>query len=127
MIKGPRNIRLIDIARYRFPITAITSILHRISGVIIFLLIPFVLWLLHASLVSPQSFLLVKDFMGSLWVCFGVWVVAVAAFYHLVAGIKHFIMDIGHLEEHGSGPKASWVVFILGIIGAIAMGVWILC
>lgn len=127
MSKGPRNINILDIARYRFPISAITSILHRISGILIFLLLPFTLWLLHASLVSPQSFLLVKDFMGSYWVCFGVWLMASSAFYHLVAGIKHLIMDMGHLEERRSGPIASFIVLVVGIIGAILIGVWILC
>jgi succinate dehydrogenase / fumarate reductase cytochrome b subunit len=113
--------------RYRFPIAAIASILHRISGLIIFLLIPFVLWLLRSSLASPQEFLLVQDFMGSLWVSVLVWVVASATFYHLLAGIKHLIMDMGHLEEKTTGRVASIVVLLLGIAGAILMGVWVLC
>lgn len=127
MIEGPRNIHLMDILRYRFPIAAIASILHRVSGIIVFLLIPFVLWLLHASLVSPQEFLLVKDFMGSFWISLLVWMVTSAMFYHFVAGIKHLIMDMGHLEEKVSGRTASLVVLILGIIGAILIGVWVLC
>jgi succinate dehydrogenase / fumarate reductase cytochrome b subunit len=127
MTKGPRNIHLTNIMRYRFPIAAIASILHRISGLIIFLLIPFVLWLLRSSLASPQEFLLVQDFMGSLWVSVLVWVVASATFYHLLAGIKHLIMDMGHLEEKTTGRVASIVVLLLGIAGAILMGVWVLC
>lgn len=127
MRQGPRNIHITDIARYRFPAAAIASILHRISGIIIFFLIPFMLWLLHASLVSPQEFLLVKFFMGSFWVSLLVWVLATATFYHLIAGIKHLIMDMGHLEEKVSGRTASVVVIILGVIVAILMGVWVLC
>ena len=127
MTKGPRNIHLTDIMRYRFPIVALASILHRISGLIIFLLIPFVLWLLRASLASPQEFLLVQDFMGSMWVSLLIWLVASATFYHLLAGIKHLIMDMGHLEEKNTGRIASIVVLLLGISGAILMGVWVLC
>lgn len=127
MTKGPRNIHLTNIMRYRFPLAAIASILHRISGLIIFLLIPFVLWFLHLSLVSPQEFLLVQDFMGSMWVSILVWLVASATFYHLLAGIKHLIMDMGHFEDKVTGRIASAVVLFLGISGAILMGVWILC
>ncbi len=127
MTKGPRNIHLTNIIGYRFPMVAIASILHRISGLIIFLLIPFVLWLLRLSLASPQEFLLVQDFMGSLWVSFLIWLVASATFYHLLAGVKHLIMDMGHLEEKSTGRIASIVVLLLGVSGAILMGVWVLC
>jgi succinate dehydrogenase / fumarate reductase cytochrome b subunit len=127
MIKGPHNIHLFDIMKYRFPLIAVTSILHRISGVLVFLLIPFVLWLLHASLVSPQEFLLIKVFMGSPWMGFLMWLVASATFYHLVAGFKHLLMDLGHVEEKISGRNASIVVLVLAAIGAVLIGVWIIC
>lgn len=128
MIKrGPRNIDLHSIAKYRFPLPALVSILHRLSGVILFLLIPFMLWMLHLSLSSQVSFLMVKDFLGSPVTAFFTWVFLSAFFYHLVAGIKHILMDMGFLEELHSSRVASVVVFALGVIGAVGIGVWILC
>lgn len=127
MIKGPRNIHITDIMRYRFPMTAIASILHRISGIIVFLFIPFILIWLHRSLESEQDFLLVKDFMGSFFMGFFIWVVLSAMFYHLIAGLKHLMMDIGHLEDKKSGTKGSLVVIILGVVMSLIIGVWIIC
>ncbi len=127
MIKrGPRNIDLHSIAKYRFPLPALVSILHRISGVILFLLIPFGLWMLHLSLTSQVSFLTVKDYMGSPVAAFFTWMLLSAFFYHLLAGIKHILMDMGFLEELHSSRIASVIVFALGIIGAVGIGVWIL-
>lgn len=49
----PVNLALLTI---RFPATAVASILHRASGVLVFLLIPFLLWALDRSLASPEGF-----------------------------------------------------------------------
>ena len=127
MAKGPRNIGVQSLIHYRFPLQALASILHRLSGVILFCLIPFVLWLLHLSLSSEASFLMVKDFMGSPVVAFFMWVALSALFYHLIAGIKHLLMDVGYFEEKTSSKVASIVVIILGCVAAIGIGVWIIC
>jgi succinate dehydrogenase / fumarate reductase cytochrome b subunit len=127
MAKGPRNISLAALMHYRFPLSAIASILHRISGVILFLMIPFTLWVLHLSLSSQAEFLLVKDYMGSPLVAFLMWVLLSALWYHLVAGLKHLLMDLGFCEEKASGQMASVTVMVLGALGAIGIGVWIIC
>ncbi len=127
MVKGPRNIGITSLMKYRFPVNALVSILHRLSGVILFLLIPFILWILHLSLSSQAYFLMVKDFFGSPIVMFLTWVVLSALYYHIVAGVKHLLMDMGYFEEKCSGRVASIVVMILGIIGVIGIGVWIVC
>lgn len=127
MMKGPRNIHITDIMRYRFPLPAIASILHRISGIIVFLAIPFILILLHRSLETEQDFLLVKDFMGSFFMGLFIWIILSAMFYHLIAGIRHLIMDMGHLEDKETGVKGSLVVLILGVVMSLLIGVWIIC
>ena len=127
MSTGPRNVRIIDLLKYRLPITGIVSILHRMSGIILFLFIPFVLWLLHHSLISQQEFLLVKDFMGSLWVSGVIWLVLSALWYHVIAGLKHLLMDVGYFEGKCSGRVGSSIVLLLGIVGIIGIGVWVLC
>ena len=124
---GSRNIGIISLLGYRFPLAAIASILHRISGVVLFLLIPFSLWILHLSLASQMSFLMVKDYLGSPVVAFLIWVMLSALFYHLIAGLKHLLMDMGCFEEKVSGKVASSLVLIIGIVGTIGIGVWMLC
>ncbi len=124
---GPRNIGLTTILRYRFPLAAVASILHRISGVILFLLIPFVLWMLHLSLSSQMQFLMVKDFLASPAIEFFMWLLLSALFYHIIAGIKHLLMDMGYFEEKFSARLVSLIVIILGLVGAVGIGVWVLC
>lgn len=127
MAKGPRNIDPKSLMQYRFTLIALASILHRLSGVILFFLIPFVLWLLHLSLSSEANFLLVKDFMGSPVVAFFMWMTLSALFYHLIAGTKHLLMDAGYFDEKTSGKMASIVVIILGIVATFGIGVWMIC
>jgi succinate dehydrogenase / fumarate reductase cytochrome b subunit len=127
MTQGPRNIGIHSLMKYRFPVNALASILHRLSGVILFLLIPFILWTLHLSLSSQASFLLVKDYFGSPIMMFLSWVVLSALYYHLIAGVKHLLMDMGYFEEKHSGRLASIFVLVLGVVGVVGIGVWIIC
>ncbi len=122
---GPRNISVGHLLHYRFPITAIASILHRISGVILFLFIPFLLWVLDLSLRANQSFAnLVLHFQNG-FVRFFLWVFLSALIYHFLAGIKHLFMDMGYFEKMCSGKAASMVVIIVSIVLIIALGVWL--
>ena len=51
-----RNIHITDIVRYRLPLAGIVSILHRISGALMFLLMPFIIWMFDASVTSEISY-----------------------------------------------------------------------
>ena len=88
----PKNLELQTI---HFPLPAITSILHRISGVIIFVGIAILLFLLAESLRSEQGFANVQQWLTAPLVKFVVWGILAGLLYHLIAGIKHLIMDTG--------------------------------
>lgn len=120
--KGPRNIGLSSIVHYRFPVTAISSILHRISGILLFILVPFVVWVLDLSLRSASSFHEVKATLAG-WAGFFVWVFISALAYHLFAGVRHLLMDVGLGESKVSGRIGSYLVIILGILFAVIFGV----
>jgi succinate dehydrogenase / fumarate reductase cytochrome b subunit len=105
---------------------AIVSILHRISGIILFLLIPFMIWLLDHSLCSSNSFINLKIYFDSFTVRFLVWLLLSALIYHLLAGIKHLFMDVGLLETIKSSYWSSVVVFGLSFIIIVSLGVGIL-
>lgn len=126
-LHGPRNIGIFSLMRYRFPFAAISSILHRLSGVILFIMIPFMLWMLHLSLISEASFLMVKDYFAAPWVEFLVWISLSALFYHFIAGLRHLLMDMGFCEEKISGKISGLIVIVLGLLGTIGIGVWIIC
>jgi len=106
----------------RSPI-AIASILHRISGIILFLLIPVMLWLLQTSLASPESFLTVFD---NVFLRFLAWIFVAATAYHFVMGVKHLFADNGQNEELKSARTASFVSFVIAAILIVASFVWVM-
>ena len=104
---------------------AIASILHRLSGVIVFLLVPVLLWLLDKSLSSAEGFAQVQAIFASFIVRFIVWVFVAGLIFHFIAGVRHLIADMGVAEELQSGRIAATISLILSAIGIIAAFVWI--
>lgn len=104
---------------------AIASILHRISGVIVFLLIPVLLYLLQGSLASAESFEHVRtDVLGSLPVRGLVFVTLAALIFHFVAGIKHLIMDFGLGETLQGGRALSWAALAVSAFLIAIAFIW---
>lgn len=111
----------LDLQTIRFPITAIASILHRVSGVITFVSIGILLWLLAKSLSSPIGFAEAVDIVDGFFVKFILWGILTALAYHIVGGVRHLIMDLGYFEELESGEKSAKVAFIVtGILSLLA-------
>lgn len=104
---------------------AIASILHRISGVIVFLLVPVLLCLLDRSLSSPEGFAQVQQIFSNIAVRLVVWVFVAGLIYHFIMGIKHLFADMGCNEELQSGRTAATISLVLSVIGIIAAFVWI--
>ena len=120
--KRPVNI---DFRTIRLPLPAITSILHRISGAFIFVGIALLLYLLDTSLSSDAGFRLVGELMDNLVVKLLTWTVVAGLLYHLVAGIKHLLMDMGIGETlSGSRTGAKLVIAVSAVLIVIA-GVWL--
>lgn len=109
----------------RFPMPAIVSILHRISGVFLFLLIPFILWALSLSLESSQQFEQMILFLTSPLSKFIIWVLLSAFIYHFVAGIRHLLLDIGIGEELRSGTLGAYLTLGLSVGLIILSGIWL--
>lgn len=118
----PKNLDLITL---RFPLPAITSILHRISGVFIFAAVAVLLWLLAESLSSEQGFSNVQQWLSLAPVKLVLWAIVAGLLYHLVAGIKHLFMDIGIGETLEGGRQGAHLVVIVSAILIVAAGVWI--
>lgn len=98
--KTPRHINPLVV---RIPLTALVSIMHRVSGILVFLLLPFFLSVLAKSLASPEAFAQVKA-SAEAPVCQGiVWIFFSALLFHLLAGIRHLLMDV-HI---GGGLRAA--------------------
>lgn len=124
-IKKSRPVNL-ELQTIRFPQTAIASILHRISGVITFISITILLWLLNLSLSSSDGFTTAVSITNSFFVKFILWGILTALFYHMVLGIRHILMDLGYFEEMESGLFSAKVSFVIVAILALFAGgiVW---
>ncbi len=115
----------LNLFQFKFPVTAIASILHRMSGVILFLALPFLLWGLQLSLQSAKDFERLQTLMTGPVIKLIVWAVLVALFYHLIAGIRHLLMDMHVADGKQSGRYMAWLVILISVVFAVFLGVCI--
>lgn len=115
----------LDVNLTNMPLTAVTSILHRISGIVLFVGSAILLSLLSCSLDSAEGFNETVQLMQGGLVKFVVWGIVVALLYHLVAGIRHLGMDLGMGEDLETALMGSKVVLVVSAVLAVLAGVWI--
>jgi succinate dehydrogenase / fumarate reductase cytochrome b subunit len=111
-----RNIHVFkDLPHYRLPPGGMVSILHRISGFLLFLLLPFVLYLLEKSLMSELSFAHFKGIASHWFVKLIILTLAWAYLHHFCAGIRHLIMDAHIGLSKGGSRKTAISVFAVSL------------
>ncbi len=124
-MKENRPVNL-DLTTISLPITAITSILHRVSGVAIFFGMALFIYLFDKSFSSEASFNEIKAcIQGSLALRAAIWLVLTGLIYHAVAGVKHLIMDLGFGETLEGGKKMSSATLVIAVILVVLAGVWL--
>lgn len=115
----------LDLRTIKLPVTAYTSILHRISGVILFVGLIVLLYGLDMSLASEESFEELKACLTSPLAKLVIWGLLSALLYHLVAGIRHLIMDAGVGETLEGGKTGSKIVIAVAVVLIVLAGVWV--
>ncbi|KTC82179.1 succinate dehydrogenase, cytochrome b556 subunit [Legionella cherrii] len=120
--KRPVNL---DLGSLNYPPMAIASILHRISGVVLFLLLPIMLYIFGQSMQSEEAFTQVKSLLSHPAYKMILWAFGAAMIYHVLAGIRHLLMDMGFGEHLNAGRRSAVLVIILAIILSIFLGIWI--
>ncbi|EGU30832.1 succinate dehydrogenase cytochrome b556 subunit [Vibrio scophthalmi] len=111
----------LDLQTMHFPITAIASIVHRVAGVITFVAVGILLWLLSLSLSSPVGFMQAADLIDGWFVTFILWGILTALAYHIVGGVRHLLMDMGYFEELDTGALSAKVSFaVTGVLSLLA-------
>ncbi|GAB2993976.1 succinate dehydrogenase, cytochrome b556 subunit [Psychrosphaera aestuarii] len=123
-MKKQRPVNL-DLTTISMPATANASILHRITGVAMFFALIFVIVVWAISLQSAEGFELAKQLMqGVIGKIIAIGTLA-ALSYHIIGGIRHLIMDMGHWEELESGNLSAKLAIAIWIVTVILAGVWI--
>jgi succinate dehydrogenase / fumarate reductase cytochrome b subunit len=121
--RRPKNL---DLPTIRLPLPGILSILHRVSGAAMFLLLPFLLWLLQSSLTSPETFASAREVVGhplAKIVLLGlIW------FYmhHFCAGIRYLLLDLDKGVELEAARRSSQIVFAVSIALTLIIGAKVL-
>lgn len=119
-----RNINIFtDVRTYRLPAAGFVSILHRVSGLLMFLLLPFILWMFDNSLSSEISyeaftnaFVAGIGFVPAWFVKLVVLALSWAYLHHFIAGVRHLWMDATHSVSKQQGKSSAVVTLTLSLV-----------
>jgi succinate dehydrogenase / fumarate reductase cytochrome b subunit len=115
----------LNLLRIRFPVGAVTSIAHRLSGACLFLSLPFWIYLLDLSLTGAAGFAQALDILHSPLVRVGLLLVAWSFFHHLLAGLRFLLIDTGVGCRLQQARRSAWLVNVAGLAMAIACAGWL--
>lgn len=121
-MKKQRPVNL-DLTTIKMHPAANASILHRISGVAMVFAIGILLWALNLSLSSAEGFAQVEAMLDGVFFKLIIIGIIAAITYHLLAGVRHLLMDMGHFEEIGSGNVTAKLVIGLWLVLTVIAGV----
>ena len=110
--KRPKNL---DLTTIRLPLPGILSIIHRVSGAGIFLLLPALLWLLQSSLASAESYALARALVANPLVKLVLFGLIWLYLHHFCAGIRYLLLDLHKGVDLESARRSSKIVFAVSI------------
>ncbi|MBL8312110.1 MAG: succinate dehydrogenase, cytochrome b556 subunit [Rubrivivax sp.] len=125
----PGTMRLVDAVKYRLPLAGVVSILHRVSGMLMFVLLPLIVWFFDTSLSSEISF---ERFAGAFvsgigWV--PGWLIKLVALaliwsylHHFIAGVRHLWMDMTHSVTKEQGRSSAVITLAGSAVLTVALG-----
>lgn len=116
----------LNLLRIQFPVGAVTSIGHRISGVCLFLSLPFWIYLLDLSLRGPDGFARAQAILQSPVARLALVLMAWAFLHHLFSGIRFLFMDAGIGRTLAPARRSAWSVNIAALAAALACAGWLL-
>ena len=125
----PGTMRLLDAVKYRLPAAGVVSILHRISGLVMFALLPLLIWLFDVSVTSEISYeRFTAAFSAGLGFLPG-WFMKLVALaliwsylHHFIAGVRHLWMDATHSVSKQQGHSSAIVTLASSIILTLVLG-----
>lgn len=116
----------LNLMKIRLPLPGLVSILHRASGILLFFLLPVLLWLLSQSLAFQNSFNQLQSTVAETPLLrFAIWFTLSMLIYHLIAGIRHLIMDLGVGDSLKGGRFGAWLVLIIAAVFIVLLGIWL--
>jgi len=123
-VKKQRPVNL-DLTTIKMHPAANASILHRVSGVIMVFAIGILLCILSTSLSSAEGFAEIQGYLDSIFFKFIIFGCLSALTFHLLAGVRHLLMDLGHFEELASGNITAKLIIVIWLAVSAVIGVWL--
>lgn len=113
----------LDLLRIRMPAGALVSILHRVSGVLLVLALPFLLWLLQQSLASADDYQRITTLLQSFPLRVTLFLLMLALTHHFLAGVRHLLLDLDVGISRRGGRLGAWLVIAIGAgVATLAAG-----
>jgi succinate dehydrogenase / fumarate reductase cytochrome b subunit len=121
--------RLVDAIKYRLPVAGVVSILHRVSGLVMFMLLPLIVWFFDVSLTSEITYEqftsafqagigFVPAFLVKLVVLGLIW----SYLHHFIAGVRHLWMDMTHSVTKEHGRNSAVITLGLSLLLTVLLG-----
>jgi succinate dehydrogenase / fumarate reductase cytochrome b subunit len=117
--------RYLDLLRIRLPLPGVLSILHRVSGLVLLIALPFLLAALQCSLASEEGYAETARVLGHPFSKLILWGLAWAFFHHLCAGIRHLLLDIHIGIELAAARASAMAAFIVSLLMTLIFGAWL--
>jgi len=127
MITKKKRPKFLNLLKIHLPVTGVNSFAHRVSGALLFLAIPLLIYLFGLSLRSAESFqtaaILVNGVCGKLVLTMFAWAIG----HHLLAGIRFLLIDIDVGSQLPAATKSAWLVNVAGLLAflLITYKIWI--
>lgn len=113
--------KYLNLVRIRLPVTGMVSIIHRITGIVLFLALPVAVFSFEQSVQQANSFMHAQAWLQSLTGKITVAAVAIALGHHLFAGIRFLAIDLGLGFSLSTARSSAWAVLVADIIWALAV------
>ncbi len=115
----------LSLTQFRWPLPAMSSILHRITGMLLFVGIAFLLYLLDLSLTSAQGLEDARALLGQPLAKLLLIAIVATLIYHFVAGIKHLFLDFEVGDTKEGGRLAAQLTFVISAVLIVLAAAWL--
>ncbi len=123
-ISAPRQPKFLNPFAMRLPVGAIVSILHRISGVLLFLMLPVAAWLFAESLADAEGYARVQEILGSTPGRLALVLILWAFLHHFLAGIRFLLLDAGRGNRLAAARRMAWLALLAAPLGVVVL-LWV--
>lgn len=125
MLQQQQRPKFLNLFKIRLPVTGVTSILHRISGALLFLAIPAMIFVFNMSLGSQADFDALSQWLSVPLIKIVATLLAWALWHHLLAGIRYLCTDIALGLDLAVARRTAWIVNALSVLGLLGLiGMW---